>query len=67
LLNQLLEHYKNKIIFVLYLFFFDCVFLFIKVSLTKFYTKNTAGSAFNALSDKIYLGLNLNMGDALWI
>jgi len=43
------------------------VFLFIKAALNKFYTKNTSDSAFNAISDKIYLGVNLNIGEALWI
>jgi hypothetical protein len=43
------------------------VFLFIKAALNKFYTKNTSESAFNAITDKIYLGVNLNIGEALWI
>ncbi|MGB0704283.1 MAG: hypothetical protein ACPGOW_05605, partial [Paracoccaceae bacterium] len=59
--------YKNKNSFVLYSFFFDWVFLFIKAARNKFYTKNTSESAFNAISDKIYLGVNLNIGEALWI
>jgi hypothetical protein len=43
------------------------VLLFIKAARNKFYTKNTSESAFNAISDKIYLGVNLNIGEALWI
>ena len=47
--------------------FSDLMFLFIKAARNKFYTKNTSESAFNAISDKIYLGVNLNIGEALWI
>jgi hypothetical protein len=42
-------------------------FYSLKSALPNFIQKNTAGSAFNVLSDKIYLALNLNMGEALWI
>jgi len=51
----------------LFILFLTVYFYSLKSALPNFIQKNTAGSAFYALSDKIYLALNLNMGEALWI